>query len=230
MSEKSKIRQAVRKLRIVYGEGDAYVAEMVARSPEHAIACKSGCAHCCRLLPLVTMAEALGIAQRLLEDPHTQWGPLAARIDKQVEILMSDSPTGAEWFKRQIPCALLKDETCSVYQDRPAACRMLYAVGDPDNCAASPDGEAKKVSRPDFRAIEGQVGRNAMVLSNSVGVTWAAAPVPIALQWAILVLNQGSEALRQKLRGTPFANEEAAIAFWSNMLKTPEEDTATPPA
>ena len=230
MSEKSKIRQAVRRLRVVYGEGDAYVTEVLSRSNGRTVACKSGCAHCCRLLPLVTMSEALAIAMRLTEDPTTNWAVTASKIDKQVDVIMNQSPSGTAWFRMQIPCALLKDEACSVYSDRPSACRMLFAMDSADNCAMAPDGQARQVARPDLRVVERMVGQNAMALCNTLGITWAPAPMPIALQWAFLALREGPEALRRKLKGTPFADEATAIAYWSNMLRTPDDEPVSEPA
>lgn len=104
---------------------DVHFAEAVARSPA-AFTCGEGCAACCHARFSVFAVEAAPIAAALArlaaEDPA-----LRARIRRQ-----ADDPAHAD------RCALLVDDRCSVYGERPLICRShglpVLADGRVDHC------------------------------------------------------------------------------------------------
>ena len=88
---------------------DHHFAAATARTPE-AFSCREGCSRCCGVRFGVFAVEADRIAAALVElgrrDPE-----LRARVRKQAD----DAAHGA--------CALLVDDRCTVYDERPLICR-----------------------------------------------------------------------------------------------------------
>jgi Fe-S-cluster containining protein len=91
------------KLSVVYK-----VADELSRVREPFVACKSGCSSCCNMNVSITRAEADRMARAV--------GRSAAAL--------SASPRHAPDKFSGVPCPFLtKKGTCSVYADRPLACR-----------------------------------------------------------------------------------------------------------
>ncbi|MBV8534916.1 MAG: YkgJ family cysteine cluster protein [Alphaproteobacteria bacterium] len=91
------------------------------------LACKSGCAFCCELKVEVTAFEAAAIWAGLRSE---QWA-------RQREALAATGPRTApldtEARRRaHIPCALLTDGQCAVYEFRPYGCRGFFATDAAD--------------------------------------------------------------------------------------------------
>jgi hypothetical protein len=90
---------------------------------EH-FACKEGCSWCCYMPTELsqTEADAIGFAvgQKAKQLKQT------ARVHEN-----TDSHTGS-------PCVLLKDDCCSIYENRPYVCRQSVNV-DVDNLLCGPD-------------------------------------------------------------------------------------------
>lgn len=85
---------------------DDHFAAAVARTPA-AFACRAGCAQCCGVRFGVFAVEAARIAAALARLAP----PLRARVRAQ-----ADDP-------QHTACALLVDDRCSVYDERPLICR-----------------------------------------------------------------------------------------------------------
>jgi Fe-S-cluster containining protein len=45
-------------------------------------------------------------------------------------------PMGLEYFRQGIPCPFLEREACSIYADRPVACREYLVTSPAEHCAA----------------------------------------------------------------------------------------------
>jgi uncharacterized protein len=90
-------------------------------------ACQSGCDHCCQARVEVLPVEAELIAQVLRERPARE--ALRERLVEQARHRVSEP------FARR-PCALLSDHRCSVYAQRPAACRKAHSL-DARACASA---------------------------------------------------------------------------------------------
>lgn len=91
------------------------------------VACKRGCNHCCHTCVLVTQDEADVIGKRI--------GRKAVQIDPP-------GRTRGDGFDYGYhnPCTFLVDGECSIYENRPLACRLQYSV-DIDSllCELTPD-------------------------------------------------------------------------------------------
>lgn len=97
----------------------ATLTRQVAGEP---IACRRGCAHCCKSIVTCSAPEILRVAGAL-----TQQGPdiVAAVLDRA---RARGGRTVAELLADQADCPLLFDGACSVYVARPLACRQLYSL------------------------------------------------------------------------------------------------------
>lgn len=107
--------------------------------------CKKGCAHCCMLFTAVPIADGILLAEELL--PRPDWKDYVERL-AQVGGMMDYEGIGkVSWFERKIQCPLLNqsDNTCSVYEKRPAACRY-HAVQSPVELC-SPDAPRDTVTK-----------------------------------------------------------------------------------
>ena len=91
------------------------------------LACKLGCNYCCHqrveLRPYEAFVLAEHIRSRMTAAQQANARQRLAAIREQVASLTAQQHTQAG-----IPCALLEDGACSVYEARPAACRKYYSV------------------------------------------------------------------------------------------------------
>ena len=105
----------------------------------HRIACKPGCAACCRIEVGITPGEA-----ELLVHGARELGvsPDPLRLVAQAAV--------QEW--NDIPpesraCVFLgADNQCTVYQYRPGACRKYFALDNPDKCDTIKDNGAEVIN------------------------------------------------------------------------------------
>lgn len=84
----------------------------------------TSCANCCREVnPTFSEAEVERLAHRLDLQPDEFIQSYLERSEP-----LSDNP----WTTRTIPCPFLKDNRCSVYEDRPADCRGYPYLDQPE--------------------------------------------------------------------------------------------------
>jgi Putative zinc- or iron-chelating domain len=121
-------------------------------SPEP-IACRMGCAHCCRNTYVsVTAPEAFLLAHHLraaaaAATPDTRL--LRAAMDR-----LDAMPSTSNWSIRD-DCPLLENDLCQVYAVRPLACRHLASLSAAA-CLAVYEGGTDDVPVPSSQAVIGQ--------------------------------------------------------------------------
>ena len=164
------------------------------------ISCRAGCAACCRMLVPVSAPEAFALRDHVRSLPPEERQAVTDRIEaskqrlreagmlERLESLGETSrPIGDEemdpmnraYYALRMPCPFLEDERCTIYDDRPSACRELLVTSPAELCQ--------------------DLAANAVVplpvsvrVSTVLGLAWAdlmqAAPVliplPLALDWA----------------------------------------------
>ena len=110
----------------MYGRLADLQGEIIARA-KVAIECERGCSYCCHLRVEIRPHEAFVLAQHI----QSKFSP-AQRVRAMARIeenLLRIAPlTPAQHIRAGIPCALLEDGVCSVYEGRPATCRKYYSV------------------------------------------------------------------------------------------------------
>jgi Fe-S-cluster containining protein len=82
------------------------------------VACKKGCSHCCRIWISVTAPEVIYISKRLRQRGE----PVYERV-KAAHLQTKDFPFGGQ-SRPPVPCPLLADDLCSIYEFRPKSCRF----------------------------------------------------------------------------------------------------------
>jgi Fe-S-cluster containining protein len=104
-------------------------------------------------------AEVLALASYLLD----AWTPERIESLRQrlrADLIELERPTTDKkvYFRMRRPCAFLEVEpagsfrgACSIYSERPMACRLLYAITDPARC--EPTEEDQTVGSPDFSKV-----------------------------------------------------------------------------
>lgn len=96
---------------------------------EKDIDCQRGCNHCCNLRVELLAPEIFLIARKLAKLSKPSLNDITEKLEEQAEYsknrLMNDY-----WM----PCSLLKDGACSIYDVRPIMCRKLYSL-DANICA-----------------------------------------------------------------------------------------------
>ena len=110
----------------MYGRLAALQATVIARG-NVPVACERGCNFCCHLRVEIRPHEAFVLAHHIETTfDSAQRTQAMLRI---AENLPRISPLNSEQHIRAgIPCALLENGVCSVYEGRPAACRKYYSV------------------------------------------------------------------------------------------------------
>ena len=80
------------------------------------LACRAGCAHCCKQLVTVSAPEAFMIAQQIRERPASRDAVVAAAGN------LSGLLRTGRWM-RTPDCSFLSSMACSIYDARPFSCR-----------------------------------------------------------------------------------------------------------
>ena len=111
-----------------------------------ALACKLGCNYCCHqrveLRPYEAFVLAEHIRSRMTAAQQANARQrLAANRDRVLSL------TAQQHTQAGIPCALLEDGACSVYEARPAACRKYYSVSV-DTCRNAFEHPAEPLTGP----------------------------------------------------------------------------------
>ncbi len=140
------------------------------------ISCKMGCAACCRQLIPLTEPEARRISELLDSMPEPGRSEMIARFDaarKKVadagllpELLAIEGTGTSEYvalalkyFRLWVTCPFLENEMCSIYQDRPIACREYVVITPAENCRELSPEKVKSVSlKTDFARAIAEVG------------------------------------------------------------------------
>ncbi len=165
-----------------------------------AISCAKGCAACCRMLVPVSPPEAFALRtmvaglpperrqaySRSVEDALAQLdrAGLLARLRHLADAdrPMTDEemePINRAYFALKLPCPFLENETCSIYEDRPAACRELLVTSPADWCQDMVNKPVRALPVP-------------LRIGPILGLLWSTLaggpprliPLPLALEWA----------------------------------------------
>jgi Fe-S-cluster containining protein len=107
-----------------------------------AIACRAGCGACCHVLVGVQAHEVLIVAEHI----QTHFSP--AELDEVIartaaQVAAFKGLAYRERWALQRPCALLDEDSCSVHEARPEACRAHHS-SDVEACHANYDAAEEK--------------------------------------------------------------------------------------
>lgn len=164
------------------------------------VSCEKGCAACCRMLVPISVPEAFALTNTIDRLDQNERNRLLSKLDlaqqqlaragilKQLSSLadssepMSDDaiePLNRAYYALRMPCPFLDNETCSIYSERPAACRELAVTSPATECQ-------------DMTKLTIQTVPVAVRLSTTLSLLWAdltgttprLIPLPLAVDWA----------------------------------------------
>ena len=123
-----------------------------ARTEGLAVSCGKGCGACCRQLVPISAIEARRLGEVVDQMPEPRKSTILARFEDAKRRLREAGlleklrepnrvgddevdPIGLAYFQQAIACPFLEDESCSIYEERPLACREYLVVSPAENCA-----------------------------------------------------------------------------------------------
>jgi len=188
--------------RALSGQITAISAEK-ARVEGKEISCRKGCAFCCRQLVPVSPIEAKRLADVVEGMPKKRRAEVRERflriiarlgseglIDAKAApgrsaLLSREAASSAAWqdvsrryFELQMDCPFLEGGACSIYDERPLACREYNVVTDPALCEAF-DPALEATARP---VPMGEVLTKAA--AEITGKVFQGIPLALSLEWA----------------------------------------------
>jgi Fe-S-cluster containining protein len=139
-------------LPILHGVGDFFAARGIAAVERdgRALSCRAGCGACCRQMVPIAWTEAMALAELVEAMPEPRRSTIRARFDAALAIVeaaglldglrtgssVSPEHAGLAYFRLGIACPFLEDEACSIYPNRPLACREYLVTSPARNCAS----------------------------------------------------------------------------------------------
>jgi Fe-S-cluster containining protein len=124
------------------------------------ISCTKGCGACCRQPVPISEIEVYQLAELVENMPEPKRSEVKKkfaaaseqlhkinwfdRMDNFVKVSSKERQALAlEYINEQIACPFLEDESCSIHQDRPLACREYLVTSPAENCT-KPTAETVK--------------------------------------------------------------------------------------
>lgn len=126
------------------------------------VSCRAGCAACCRQMVPLAAAEARQIAALVAAMPAPRRSVIEARFHEARTVLADVGLTtqvsliavmqyaerddyGRRYFRLGLACPFLDDENCTIYPDRPLACREYLVTSPASACDDPTDGTIRSV-------------------------------------------------------------------------------------
>lgn len=112
-------------------------AKLVSDAAAPVSPCRAGCSHCCHMSTSVTRAEAEVIGKAIGRKP-AEPPPERAVSEKSARAMFAAGKDAHDFEAEMVahwggtPCTFLVNDRCSIYEERPVACRQLISVEDDD--------------------------------------------------------------------------------------------------
>ena len=159
------------------------------------ISCRKGCGACCRQVVPISEAEAHhldDVIERMSEPRRSDVRTRFVQARKRFESAglldrlrrpgdMDDEQRRSlalDYFRQGVACPFLEDESCSIWPDRPLACREYLVTSPAENCSRPLEEPVVSVRMP------GRVSVALGLLGTSIverGVWWL--PLILAPEW-----------------------------------------------
>ena len=162
--------------------------------------CQKGCAACCRMLVPLSPPEAFTLREFVRALPAEQQERIVARLAEAKSILLTHGlwnqlvalgessqmpddnslePVNQAYYALRMPCPFLEDNLCSIYDERPAACRELLVTSPAELCQDMATNPVEPIPVP-------------VRIGPALGLLWGELtntqprliPLPIAFDWA----------------------------------------------
>jgi Fe-S-cluster containining protein len=169
------------------------------------IFCKKACGACCRQLVAISTVDAQSLAELVAAMAPERQAVIRARFDQSVGrleeagLLDRGEPRGDRalvikdfgsreaslqelshrYFRLQMPCPFLEDESCSIYVDRPMVCREYHVTSPAERCAKLFEQPVDRVEVP--VRLGDVITRTAQRLNE---IPAYSVPLVLALEWS----------------------------------------------
>jgi Fe-S-cluster containining protein len=162
--------------------------------------CRKGCAACCRMMVPLSAPEAFALREFVRSLPTERQQRISMRLARTKSLLLSHGlwhrllelgetpeppddialdPINRDYYALRIPCPFLEDEVCSIYEERPSACRELLVTSPPELCQDLVNNQVEQVEVPV------RIGPVLGLLWGELTKTPARLiPLPLAMDWA----------------------------------------------
>lgn len=158
------------------------------------VSCKAGCAACCRQLVPIGEIEAVRLQELVEQMSEADKGKVKTRFADALEKLNEAGlleklrnlsalsinerkEVANEYFRLQIECPFLENESCTIYPDRPIACREYLVTSPVKNCFQPKDN----IEGVDLPAKVSAVVFSLDSENSSIEYKWM--PLIFALNW-----------------------------------------------
>lgn len=221
------------------GERAIALEQTRAEAGGRTISCRMGCAACCRMLVPVSPPEAFALHDAVQSLPEAQrqhihakveaararlkeaglWTRLSEIADTDRQLSDEDmEQTNRDYYSLRLPCPFLENEACSIYPDRPAACRELLVTSPAELCQDIVKNPVRPVPVPvRMGTVLG------LLWSDLVGGPVRLIPLPLALSWA----ERHADQRTRRWKG-PELLEKAMDKVWRYVSKEFESRTRRP--
>jgi Fe-S-cluster containining protein len=162
--------------------------------------CHKGCAACCRMLVPLAVPEAFALRDHIHSLPDERRQRITERLAQTKTQLLSKGlwhrllalgetiqppddlalePLNRDYYALRVPCPFLEDEACTIYDERPAACRELLVTTPAEWCDDYVKNPVEEIQPP-------------VRIGTILGLLWGELsktpprliPLPIAVEWA----------------------------------------------
>jgi len=183
------------------------------------ISCHKGCGACCRQAVPLAEIEAYQIAETVENFPEPRRSQIKMRFEKawqhffeigwfqRLDNCVNISPEDREkiileYFHEQIACPFLENESCSIHEIRPLACRE-YLVSSPfENCSNPSANNIRMVRLPTKSSETVRKITNSENLNKIVNFI----PLVLALEWVKIYPDNFPEKTGQQWMADFFTN------------------------
>lgn len=164
------------------------------------LSCHKGCAACCRMMVPLSPPEAFALQRYVGSLPPDRQARVAERVAQAKSVLLAHGlwhrlrdmgetthppddaalePINRDYYALRLACPFLEDETCSIYEERPAACRELLVTTPAEWCQDMVQNHVEQIPvpvriGPALSLLWGEITRAPARLI----------PLPTALEWA----------------------------------------------
>lgn len=168
--------------------------EREAREGRH-VSCQKGCGACCRQVVPLSPPEAWLIADLVAGLPPARQAEVRAAfaaasdtlartgvkaaLSARMERVEQMTSAAMDYFRLQIACPFLRDESCSIHPYRPSICREYMVTSPAENCAQLGRGPIQRIP-VSVRLSEALASLTGKLLGKEPEVV----PMTLALEWA----------------------------------------------
>jgi Fe-S-cluster containining protein len=183
---------------------------------------RAGCGVCCRQLVPVAPAEVFYIVERLMSLPLAdRRGPLEKFQENETRLndtglltaiadlgsTRDNNAVAREYFRLDLPCPFLNNQSCSIHAWRPLACREYNVVSPASHCADPFNLKIETIGL--YRRLSERLGR---LSSHAVQLPVGMVPMPLLFDY----FEAHKEASRMAFPGAELVELALDVAFGKN--------------